>query len=346
MLRLPREEQLRCRRRDHTANSCKQTPRFLLQSQPRLNTFLAHSRCTRVVLTYAGFVAGSSTGSSSSTQDRADGSSNSTMASSQAPAPTLTQALSFTNAQGERLAAKFLDAGSDGVVILCHGYAASKDGFLFPRLADELAARGRSSLRFDFAGNGESEGVFSFGNYYREVEDLRAAVSFVRDTLKRTVHAIVGHSKGGNVVLLYASRYDDVPHVVNIAGRALMSRGIKERFGADILERLAAEGAVEQQVRADGGRRTISYLLTRESVDERMAMDMLAEASKIGSGTHVLTIHGSADTVIPVGDAHELAAVLRNHTLCVVEGGDHNFRQPAAAEQLLARVTEYLVTGA
>lgn len=28
-----------------------------------------------------------------------------------------------------------------------------------------------------------------------------------------------GHSKGGNVVLLYTSAFDDVPFVVNVAGR-------------------------------------------------------------------------------------------------------------------------------
>ncbi|GIL69132.1 hypothetical protein Vretimale_17211 [Volvox reticuliferus] len=105
-----------------------------------------------------------------------------------------TRILSFSNAHGERLAAKFVDAGSQDIVILCHGYATSKDGFLFPQLAVELASRGRSSLRFDFAGNGESEGAFSFGNYFREVGDLRAAVMFVRDTLNGNVPAIVGES--------------------------------------------------------------------------------------------------------------------------------------------------------
>ncbi len=38
-----------------------------------------------------------------------------------------------------------------------------------------------------------------------------------------------GHSKGGNVVLLYAAQYDDVPLVVNIAGRYHMQQGVKVR---------------------------------------------------------------------------------------------------------------------
>ncbi|GLI64483.1 hypothetical protein VaNZ11_007758 [Volvox africanus] len=254
---------------------------------------------------------------------------------------SLDQTLSFPNSHGERLSAKFVDAGSKDIVIFCHGYASSKNGFLFPRLAEELASRGKSSLRFDFAGNGESEGTFSFGNYFREVEDLRAAVGFARDTLKLNVGAIVGHSKGANVVLLYASRYDDVPHVVSVAGRGIMSRGIKKRLGEDVLQRLDQEGVIEQEASSSSGRR-IKYLLTKESVDERMKLDMLGEAAKIQA--HVLILHGSSDNVIPVEDAHMLASRIPQHTLCVVEGADHNFRQPVVADMVIQRIAEHLAS--
>ncbi|KAG2495674.1 hypothetical protein HYH03_006274 [Edaphochlamys debaryana] len=166
-------------------------------------------------------------------------------------------------------------------------------GRLLLAAASALASGGKSSLRFDFAGNRKSQGSFSFGNYWREVEDLRAAVLFVRQVVKENVYAIVGHSKGGNVVLLYGSKYDDVQHIVNIAGRGVMDRGIKERFGADILERLAKSGSVEQKVKAGGGR-TVTYSLTKQAVDERMSLDMLGAAKNITA--EVLTIYGTADT--------------------------------------------------
>lgn len=41
----------------------------------------------------------------------------------------------------------------------------------------------------------ESEGSFQYGNYYREVEDLRAVVQHFREE-KYVITAIVGHSKG------------------------------------------------------------------------------------------------------------------------------------------------------
>lgn len=36
---------------------------------------------------------------------------------------------------------------------------------------------------------------------------------------RRKVSGLVGHSKGGTGVVLYAAAYDDIPLVVNIAGR-------------------------------------------------------------------------------------------------------------------------------
>lgn len=37
----------------------------------------------------------------------------------------------------------------------------------------------------------------------------------------------------------------------------------------------------------------------------------------------VLTIHGSADEVIPVEDAHEFAKIIPNHQLQIIQGADH-----------------------
>ncbi|KAG2453322.1 hypothetical protein HYH02_001546 [Chlamydomonas schloesseri] len=252
--------------------------------------------------------------------------------------------VAFTNPRGQKLAGLFVDAGSEDVVILCHGYAATKDGFHLPAIAEALALQaGTSSLRFDFAGNGESEGQFSFGGYYREVEDLHAAVGFVRRELHKHVAAVVGHSKGGNVVLLYGSVYPhEVPLIINVAGRGVMARGIQERFGADIQDRLATAGAVEQSVKADGGR-VIKYMLTKEAVDERMKMDMFAEATKIKA--EVLTVHGSADRVIPIEDGRAWDAHIPRHRLIEVEGADHNFRaapehKQQVVEAIVAKVVE------
>jgi hypothetical protein len=60
----------------------------------------------------------------------------------------------FQNLKKEKLVGRFIDARSQEVVILCHGYASTKDSPIIAFLAKELSGRQISTLRFDFAGNG------------------------------------------------------------------------------------------------------------------------------------------------------------------------------------------------
>ena len=126
---------------------------------------------------------------------------------------------------------------------------------------------------------GESDGVFRYANYIKEALDLRAAVLYLRNELGRNVVAVAGHSKGGNAVLLYASLFDDVPVVVNIAGRYNMNRGIEERFGAETLAKVDMLGQVPMTARSSSGD-TIQFLLTKADIEERRSLDMNLEASK------------------------------------------------------------------
>ncbi|KAK8550411.1 hypothetical protein V6N12_039122 [Hibiscus sabdariffa] len=127
-------------------------------------------------------------------------------------------------------------------------------------LATALGREGTSAFRFDFAGNGESEGSLMYGNYRREAEDLRAVVQHFRDK-ERLVTAIVGHSKGGNVVLLYASKYNDVSAVVNISGRFHLEKGMAGRLGKDKQNGvMAIHGSMDKIVPANDALEFASYV--------------------------------------------------------------------------------------
>lgn len=48
----------------------------------------------------------------------------------------------------------------------------------------------------------ESEGLFRYGGYLREADDLHAVIQHFRGE-KRVIHAILGHSKG--VLVIYVN---------------------------------------------------------------------------------------------------------------------------------------------
>ncbi|XP_076889183.1 putative uncharacterized protein YDL057W [Bidens hawaiensis] len=187
-------------------------------------------------------------------------------------------------------------------------------------LALALEKHGISAFRFDFSGNGESEGIFQFGNYRKEVDDLHAVIQHCTAE-NRVISAILGHSKGGNVVVLYASLHHDIHTVVNLSGRYKMDRGIEERLGKENLERVKKDGFVNIKSRKGA----LVYRVTEESLMERLNTNMHEAGLKVDQDCKVLTVHGSVDEIIPVEDALEFAKIIPNHELRIIEGANHNY---------------------
>ncbi|KAG9135597.1 hypothetical protein Leryth_002327 [Lithospermum erythrorhizon] len=230
------------------------------------------------------------------------------------------QKIYIPNKNNNKLVGVLHDTRSKGIVVICHGYRCTKEFFTLVNLAVALESEGISVFRFDFSGNGESEGSFQFGNYQEEVEDLRSVVEHFTHS-GRAVTAVLGHSKGGNNVLLYASKYHDILAVVNVSGRYQMDRGIKERLGEDFLERLKKDGFIDMKNEAG----EVEYRVTEESMMERLNTNMHEACLLISDKCRVLTVHGSADEVIPVEDAIEISKLIRNHKLHIVEGANHSY---------------------
>ncbi len=56
--------------------------------------------------------------------------------------------ISFKNSSGDLLSGILVDVGSSEAAVLCHGYADTKNGFHLPALAQALATRGCSTIRY------------------------------------------------------------------------------------------------------------------------------------------------------------------------------------------------------
>ncbi|PPD82379.1 hypothetical protein GOBAR_DD20695 [Gossypium barbadense] len=216
------------------------------------------------------------------------------------------QRVIIPNKHGDKLVGLLHETGSKEIVILCHGFRSTKADRTMVNLAVALEKEGISAFRFDFAGNGESEGSFEFGNYSKEADDLHSVIQHFCEA-NRIVYAILGHSKGGDVVLLYASKYHDIHTVVNVSGRYDLKKGIEERFGKDFMDR-TQDGFVDIK-----NKKGVEYRVTKESLMERLSLDMHEACLKIPRECRVLTVHGSADEIIPVGDALEFAKIIPNH---------------------------------
>lgn len=227
--------------------------------------------------------------------------------------------ITIVNPLGEKLVGILHDTGSEELIILCHGLNSSKDVDLLVNLANSLAKSGLSVFRFDFSGNGESEGEFQFGNYSKETEDLHAVVLHWMQK-GRVVKAILGHSKGGSTILLYASKFKEVHTIVNASGRLDLKEGLDNILGADFLEKIEA-GPLD--VKDNSGKFT--FRVTKESLMERFATDLRKAAQTIPKEIRVMSVHGSEDEAVSVENAYACDKIIGNHTLRIIDGADHMY---------------------
>ncbi len=212
------------------------------------------------------------------------------------------------------------------VVIGCHGHTGSKADLL--GIGTGTWRAGHNVLLFDFRGRGYSD-PWPNTLVSREVEDLLTAVAFVRERMPDARIGVVGFSMGAAVAILAAAQEPAIAAVVADSPFAtateVIANGLRQtlRIPADPL--IAITDALVE--------RRHGYRLSRvRPVD---AVSKLAPRP-------LLLIHGTADTLIPVGHAHQIfAAAGQPKELWLCEEAEHCGGYFADRNAYVARVTTF-----
>lgn len=230
---------------------------------------------------------------------------------------------SFTNPAGERLDTAFTPAdGATRLVVIGHGVTSHHDRPYLAAVGDACARRGIAALRLSFAGNGESEGRFEDATIPKEVDDLCAVVDACAAHARV---AYVGHSMGGAVGVLAASREPRLEALVSLAGMTHVSRFVQRHF-ADL-----APGDV--MLGRDHARLSQAFLDDAQAIG-----DTLAAARAVS--VPWLLLHGDADDLVPLADSEDAAAACDHAELVALPGIDHTFT--GAHEDVAERVATWL----
>jgi pimeloyl-ACP methyl ester carboxylesterase len=239
------------------------------------------------------------------------------------------------NAHGERLDATFHEpaAGESHpfALVLGHGVTANKDRPFLVALAEAAAAEGIPTLRFSFAGNGESEGRFEDATITKEVEDLGAVLDAIAEQLPDHRIVYAGHSQGGAVGVLRTSTDARIEALVSLAGMVHVDDFAQRKFGD--LE----PGNAFLWDKPD-------CPLSQAYMDDMRQLDTL-----VSHGERIrvpwLLVHGDADTVVPLRDSQEILAHAPPTTraaLVEIPGADHVFSSEAMLRHMLDVVVPWL----
>ena len=227
------------------------------------------------------------------------------------------------------------DGTSKPVVIFCHGYKGFKDWGAWNLMAERFAEAGFFFVKFNFSHNGgtleqpiDFPDLEAFGNnnYTKELDDLDAVLNWINDTqdykneLNTKSIALIGHSRGGGIVLLKSNEDPRISKVVTLASVC------------DFSKRTATIGDLEQW-KNDGVKYVMNgrtkqqmphfYQFYEDFVENQQRLDIESATRKL-SIPH-LVIHGDADTSVKIDEAEALRNWNPSAHYEIISGADHVF---------------------
>mgnify|MGYP001582999075 CR=1 FL=1 len=250
--------------------------------------------------------------------------------------------LLISNQQDEKMAGVFHRAGEKKeVVIVCHGLTGNKDGNFIPRLCDALVKSGVNAFRFDFSGNGQSEGEFKKSTYTKEIEDLKSVVDYFHNKNFRKI-CIIGTSQGVAICVLEAVKDTRINFVVSVAGVAYPQRFVQRFCGwnnisqEELREKLKKDGFIKYRKR-DGRK----FNLAKDFFDDIVKYYPINEVKNIKAPS--LFIHGDQDDSIDIQESRDMfGAANEPKELFILKGANHIFSDLEKEAGMIKKSIEWI----
>jgi dienelactone hydrolase len=219
------------------------------------------------------------------------------------------------------------------VAVIVHGFKGFKDWGMFPPTARLLAERGIATITMNTSRNGVADkleeftdlGSFARNTPLREVQDVTRVLDAIASrevdsALDVSRVGLLGHSRGGGVVLLAAAGDERVRCVVTWAAIARFHRW-SERAVAE----WRRKGRLEVPNQRTGQMMWLSVEVLDDLEANRSMYDLERACRELG--VPYLAIHGDLDEAVPVDESrsvHDWAGVSEKR-LEVIPGAGHTF---------------------
>ncbi|MXX71137.1 MAG: alpha/beta fold hydrolase [Gemmatimonadetes bacterium] len=202
------------------------------------------------------------------------------------PYPYVAEDVRYPNPDGGHELAGTFTRPSDGgpfpaVILITGSGPQNRDEALlghrpFLVLSDHLTRRGIAVLRFDDRGVGESTGDHAAATSSDFASDALAGVAYLktRDDVDPAAIGLAGHSEGGLIAPIAATRSDDVSYIVLMAGTGVNGERILYAQGA-LINRAA--GATEEQIERNQELQRAMFEILKSEPDPERAAAVLTE---------------------------------------------------------------------
>lgn len=227
------------------------------------------------------------------------------------------------------------DKPTDRLVVLCHGFLSNKNSTTNKTLTRLLLEHGIATFRFDFFGQGESEGPFEQITLTTAIDQARSALDLMGTKGYRRL-GLTGSSFGGLVSILVAARRPDLLALALKCPVADFPETLRLEFGG---ERMAHWRQFNEIPNVIGGSRPIP--LQYHLYEDCLTYDAYKEAESIRAPT--LIVQGDCDELVPFHQSRRLIDAIRvDKRLEVLTGADHGFTKSEDFRRMVTLIVDWL----
>lgn len=221
------------------------------------------------------------------------------------------------------------------IIIFCHGYKGFKDWGAWDLMAKMYANAGFCFVKFNFSHNGGTVKqpigfpdlkAFGNNNYTKELDDLETVINWIssngkyKSEINADAISLIGHSRGGGIVLLKSNEDARIKKVITLAGVS----DYKSRFPKD-------EEFIEWKKKGvfyvKNGRthqempHYYQFYEDFKQNEKRLNIQKATENLKIPQ----LIIHGDADTSVSINEAKSLYKWNPKSEFRILKNANHVF---------------------
>ncbi|MDR9401093.1 MAG: alpha/beta fold hydrolase [Psychroflexus sp.] len=245
----------------------------------------------------------------------------------------------------------FSEVDDQPVVLFCHGYKGFKDWGAWHLMAEAFAEAGYCFIKFNFSHNGGTKEqpidfpeltAFGNDNFSKQLYDLDQVINWIGDhfssdqKINQENLSIIGHSRGGGVVIIKASEDKRIQNVITWASIS----DIKSRFPqGDELEKWKNEGVYYVENGRTKQQMPHFYQFYEDFLQHQDRLNIKNAIQNIDQP--LLLIHGSEDPTVKVDEAYQLKEWQPEAELEIIDKADHvfNTRHPWHEDDLPAEAT-------
>jgi len=222
------------------------------------------------------------------------------------------------------------------VIVFCHGYKGFKDWGAWHLVAEEFAKAGFFFLKFNFSHNGGTIeqpidfpdlDAFANNNFSTELEDVTRIIDFVASeeqyftSIDSENISLIGHSRGGGIVLIKAEEDLRVKKVITWAGVC----DFKARFqeGTETFKHWKKTGITH----VENGRTKQQMPHYIQFYNDFKANEELLTIKRAVQNLQIplLIVHGSGDASVLLKEAQVLHSWNPNSKIEIIDGANHVF---------------------